>query len=132
MKIKIKKLILIMKNFCYINLSLLFLNFIYVIIFLLSLNFNQGLVYWFLFVAQIFYFGFWISKNIKFQLTIFSLIYLLWDCPLSIIIGKLGMGKTLLLTYLSEVMKLLTENIYSNYPIEEKGVKVLTFSNLTK
>lgn len=130
MKIKFKKLIFVIENFCYINLSLLSLNFIYVIIFLLSLNFNQGLVYWFLFGAQIFYFGFWILKNIKFQLSIFSLIYLLWDCPLSIIIGKLGMGKTLLLTYLSRVMKLLTENIYSNYPIEEKGVKVLTFNNL--
>lgn len=130
MKLKIKKLILVIENFCYINLSLLSLNLYYVIIFLVSLKFNQGFVFWILFVAQIFYFGFWLSRNIKFQLTIFSLIYLLWDCPLSIIIGKLGMGKTLLLTYLSRVMKLLTENIYSNYPIEEKGVKVLTFNNL--
>jgi hypothetical protein len=40
------------------------------------------------------------------------------------------MGKTLFLTYLSRVMKLLTENIYSNYPIQEEGVKVLTFNNL--
>ncbi len=49
---------------------------------------------------------------------------------MSVIIGKLGTGKTLLLTYLSQSMKLLTDEIYSNYPLEDGKVKVLTFKNL--
>ncbi|ALA97833.1 Spiroplasmavirus-related protein [Spiroplasma kunkelii CR2-3x] len=49
---------------------------------------------------------------------------------MSVIIGKLGTGKTLLLTYLLQVIKLLTDKIYSNYPLEDDKVKVLTFKNL--
>ncbi len=49
---------------------------------------------------------------------------------MSVIIGKLGTGKTLLLTYLSQSMKLLIDEIYTNYPLEDDKVKILTFKNL--
>ncbi|AXF95321.1 spiroplasma plectrovirus-related protein [Spiroplasma phoeniceum P40] len=64
------------------------------------------------------------------RLNAFRLVNFVWDNPLSVIIGKLGTGKTLLLTYLSQTMKLLTDEIYSNYPLEDDKVKVLTFKNL--
>nr|WP_167693730.1 hypothetical protein [Spiroplasma citri] len=71
-----------------------------------------------------------IVKNIFYQLNSFGLVNFVWDNPLSVIIGKLGTGKTLLLTYLSQTMKLLTDEIYSNYPLKDDKVKVLTFKNL--
>lgn len=129
-QIKMWKLLFMIKNFCYINLSLLFWNLIYSSVFLLSLKFQQGFAFYFLFALQVGYFIFWLYKHIVYQCNIFKLVRLVWDCPLSIIVGKLGTGKTLLLTYLSQVMKLLAENIYSNYPIEDEDVKVLTFNNL--
>ncbi len=75
-------------------------------------------------------FFWWLWKNIFYQLNAFRLVDFVWDNPLSVIIGKLGTGKTLLLTYLSQSMKLLTDEIYSNYPLEDDKVKVLTFKNL--
>ncbi|ALA98289.1 Spiroplasmavirus-related protein [Spiroplasma kunkelii CR2-3x] len=69
-------------------------------------------------------------KNIFYQLNAFRLVQFIWDNPLSVIIGKLGTGKTLLLTYLSQVMKLLTDKIYSNYPLEDDFY--LDFTDRTK
>ncbi|AXF95767.1 spiroplasma plectrovirus-related protein [Spiroplasma phoeniceum P40] len=89
-----------------------------------------GLVFWILFALQCVYFVWWLWKNIFYQLNAFRLVNFVWDNPLSVIIGKLGTGKTLLLTYLSQTMKLLTDEIYSNYPLEDDKVKVLTFKNL--
>nr|WP_245938372.1 hypothetical protein [Spiroplasma phoeniceum] len=42
-------------------------------------------------------------KNIFYQLNAFRLVNFVWDNPLSVIIGKLGTGKTLLLNYLSQM-----------------------------
>lgn len=72
----------------------------------------------------------WVWKIIYYQLNIIRLVYFIWYNSLSVIIGKLGTGKTLLLTFLSQVMKLLTKKIYSNYPIEDDIIKFLTFNNL--
>ena len=99
------------------------------LIWIISLN-CTGLVFWLLFVLQCVYFVWWVWKIIYYQLNIIRLVYFIWDNPLSVIIGKLGTGKTLLLTFLSQVMKLLTKKIYSNYPIEDDAIKLLTFNNL--
>ncbi|QCO23969.1 Spiroplasmavirus-related protein [Spiroplasma melliferum] len=124
-----KKFIFFLKNYCYISGSMFLFSLIDLLIWIISLNYI-GLVFWLLFVLQCVYFVWWLWKNIFYQLNAFRLVNFVWDNPLSVIIGKLGTGKTLLLTYLSETMKLLTDKIYSNYPLEDDKVKVLTFKNL--
>ncbi|KAI92357.1 hypothetical protein [Spiroplasma melliferum] len=124
-----KKFVFFLINFCYINGSMVLFSLIDLLIWIISLNYT-GLVFWLLFALQCVYFVWWLWKNIFYQLNAFRLVNFVWDNPLSVIIGKLGTGKTLLLTYLSETMKLLTDKIYSNYPLEDDKVKVLTFKNL--
>ncbi|WP_374696764.1 hypothetical protein [Spiroplasma endosymbiont of Polydrusus formosus] len=96
------------------------------LLWIISLNYT-GLVFLLLFDLQCVYFVWWIWKIIYYQLNAFCLVYFIWDNPLSVIIGKLGTGKTLFLTYLSQVMKLLTKRIYSNYPIEDNAIKLFNF-----
>ena len=124
-----KKFIFFWKNYCYISGSMLLFSLVDLLFWIISLNYT-GLVFWLLFALQCVYFVWWLWKNIFYQLNAFRLVNFVWDNPLSVIIGKLGTGKTLLLTYLSETMKLLTDKIYSNYPLEDDKVKVLTFKNL--
>ncbi|AXF96265.1 spiroplasma plectrovirus-related protein [Spiroplasma phoeniceum P40] len=124
-----KKFIFFFKNYCYISGSMLLFSLIDLLLWLISL-YCVGLVFWILFALQCVYFVWWLWKNIFYQLNSFGLVNFVWDNPLSVIIGKLGTGKTLLLTYLSQTMKLLTDEIYSNYPLEDDKVKVLTFKNL--
>ncbi|KAI92566.1 hypothetical protein [Spiroplasma melliferum] len=124
-----KKFIFLLKNYCYISGSMILFSLIDLLFWIISLNYT-GLVFWLLFALQCVYFVWWVWKNIFYQLNAFRLVNFVWDNPLSVIIGKLGTGKTLLLTYLSQTMKLLTDKIYSNYPLEDEKVKVLTFKNL--
>ncbi len=124
-----KKFAFFLINFCYINGSMVLFSLIDLLLWIISLNFT-GLVFWLLFVLQCVYFVWWVWKNVFYQLNVFRLVYFIWDNPLSVIIGKLGTGKTLLLTFLSQVMKLLTKKIYSNYSIEDDAIKLLTFNNL--
>ncbi|ALA98490.1 Spiroplasmavirus-related protein [Spiroplasma kunkelii CR2-3x] len=124
-----KKFIFFFKNYCYISGSMILFSLIDLLFWIISL-YCVGLVFWLLFALQCVYFVLWLWKNIFYQLNAFRLVQFIWYNPLSVIIGKLGTGKTLLLTYLSQVMKLLTDKIYSNYPLEDDKVKVLTFKNL--
>ncbi len=124
-----KKFILFLKNYCYISGSMVLFSLIDLLLWIISLNYT-GLVFWLLFALQCVYFVWRVWKNVFYQLNVFRLVYFIWDNPLSVIIGKLGTGKTLLLTFLSQVMKLLTKKIYSNYPIEDDEIKLLTFNNL--
>ncbi|WFG99188.1 hypothetical protein M1771_04385 [Spiroplasma citri] len=111
-----KKFIFFFKNYCYISGSMLLFSLIDLLLWIISL-YCVGLVFWILFALQCVYFVWWLWKNIFYQLNSFGLVNFVWDNPLSVIIGKLGTGKTLLLTYLSQTMKLLTDEIYSNYPL---------------
>ncbi|WP_237237956.1 hypothetical protein [Spiroplasma citri] len=124
-----KKFIFFFKNYCYISGSMFLFSLIDLLLWIISL-YCVGLVFWLLFALQCVYFVWWLWKNIFYQLSTFRLVQFIWDNPLSVIIGKLGTRKTLLLTYLSQTMKLLTDEIYSNYPLEDDKVKVLTFKNL--
>ncbi|UZQ33113.1 MAG: hypothetical protein OHM56_03990 [Spiroplasma phoeniceum] len=125
-----KKFVFFLINFCYINGSMVLFSLIDLLLWIISLNYT-GLVFWLLFALQFVYFVWWVWKNVFYQLNVFRLVHFIWDNPLSVIIGKLGTGKTLLLTFLSQVMKLLTKKIYSsNYPIEDDAIKLLTFNNL--
>ncbi|ALA97401.1 Spiroplasmavirus-related protein [Spiroplasma kunkelii CR2-3x] len=112
-----------------LNDTMLLFSLIYLLFWIIYL-YCVGLVFWLLFALQCVYFVWWLWKNIFYQLNAFRLVQFIWDNPLSVIIGKLGTGKTLLLTYLSQTMKLLTDEIYSNYTLEDDKVKVLTFKNL--
>ena len=78
---------------------------------------------------QLLYFFWWISINFKYQINTFALIATISQSPISLVIGKLGTGKTLFLTYLTEIMTIWADNIYSNYPIESKTAKIVTFKN---
>ncbi len=124
-----KKFVFFLINFCYISGSMFLFSLIDLLLWIISLNYT-GLVFWLLFALQSVYFIWWVLKNVFYQLNVFRLVYFIWDNPLSVIIGKLGTAKTLLLTFLSQVMKLLTKKIYSNYPIEDDAIKLLTFNNL--
>lgn len=98
-----KKFIFFLINFCYISGSMVLFSLIDLLLWIISLNYT-GLVFWLLFALQCVYFIWWLWKNIFYQLNVFRLVYFIWDNPLSVIIGKLGTGKTLLLTFLSQVM----------------------------
>ncbi len=124
-----KKFSLFLIKFCYISGPMVLFSLIYLLFWIISLNYT-GPFFWLLFYLHCVYFVWWLWKNIFYQLNVFRLVYFIWDNPLSVIIGKLGIGKILLLTFLSQVMKLLTKKIYSNYPLEYDKVKVLTFKNL--
>ncbi|WP_053391391.1 hypothetical protein [Spiroplasma kunkelii] len=124
-----KRFVFFFKNYCYINGLMLLFSLIDILFWIISW-YCVGLVFWLLFALQCVYFVWWLWENIFYQLNSFRLVQFIWDNPLPVIIGKLGTGKTLLLTYLSQTMKLLTDEIYSNYPLEDDKVKVLTFKNL--
>lgn len=127
-KINWKKWKLIWLNWCYINSSFVFFNILFFIIFSLSF-YLQGFWIIALFICEIIYFIWWLTKNIFYQINTFKLIEFIWQSPISLIIGKLGTGKTLLLTYLNEIMKLKTDSLYTNYPINDNKTKVITFRN---
>lgn len=91
---------------------------------------TTGLWYWVLFSIQCIYFLFFLWIHIKYQLSSHNLNNFIWDSPISLVIGKLGTGKTLFLAYLSEVMKHKAEHVYSNFPVDDKHTKLLTFNNL--
>ncbi|ALA98419.1 Spiroplasmavirus-related protein [Spiroplasma kunkelii CR2-3x] len=124
-----KKFIFFFKNYCYISGSMILYSLVNLLFWIISL-YCVGLVFWILFALQYVYFVWWLWKNIFYQLNTFCLVQFIWDNMLSVIIRKLGTGKTLLLNYLLQTMKLLTDEIYSNYPLEDEKVKVLTFKNL--
>ncbi len=93
-----KKFVFFLINFCYINSSIFLFSLIDLLLWIISLNYT-GLVFWLLFALQCVYFFWWIWKNVFYQLNVFRLVCFIWDNPLSVIIGKLGTGKTLLLTF---------------------------------
>ncbi len=124
-----KKFVFFLIYFCYISGSMILFSLIDLLLWIISLNYT-GLVFLLLFALQCVYFVWLIWKIIYYQLNAFQLVNFVWDNPLSVIIGKLGTGKNLFLTYLSQVMKLLTKRIYSNYLIEDNVIKLLTFNNL--
>lgn len=125
-RINWKKLKLIWLNWCYINSSFVFFNFLFFIVFGLTF-YLSGFWVIILVVLEVVYFIWWLWKNVFYQINAFKLVDFVWSSPISLIIGKLGTGKTLLLTYLNELMKLKTDSLYTNYPIQDKKTKVITF-----
>ncbi|WFG99766.1 hypothetical protein M1771_07145 [Spiroplasma citri] len=57
-----------------------------------------------------------------------KLIKIVKSSPISIINGALGTGKTLLMTYLSQIAKF--DNVYSNYFINDEKIGVLGLNHL--
>lgn len=125
-KVNCKKLKLVWLNWCYINSSFIIFNILYFFVFIISF-YSTGFWIIFLIILEIVYFSWWLWKNIFYQINTFKLIEFIWQSPISLIIGKLGTGKTLLLTYLNEIMKLKTDSLYTNYPIQDKKTKIITF-----
>lgn len=129
-KFVFKKVVLVFKNFIAINNSMLPLNLIYVFLGIINIFINN-FIWWIIFIIQSLYFLWWIWKNIYYQWNCFKFIDYIWDSPLSLIIGKLGTGKTLLLTYLNQYIEYKADHIFSNYPIDdEMRTKLITFKNL--
>ncbi len=124
-----KNLRLILINFAYINSSLTFFNFFYFIIFFFSYVWTGGFLVYVWLILEVAYFIFWLWKNIFYQLNNFRLRNFILDSPISMIIGKLGTGKTLLLTYLNEIMQTKSSHVYTNYPINDKNTKIITFKH---
>lgn len=110
-------------NFIYINARFLPLTILSIILYFLGQAYGS-------LILQGLYFLWIIWKNYKFQKDSFRSTRLIWDSPISLIIGKLGTGKTLYLTYLLKMIKLHAKHIYSNYPVLEKNAKLATFRNI--
>ncbi len=89
-----KKFIFFLKNFSYINGSMVLFSLIDLLLWIISLNYT-GLLFWLLFALQCVYFIWWIWKNVFYQLNVFRLVNSVRDNPLSVIIGKLEEGKKL-------------------------------------
>lgn len=120
---------IIVWNFIYINAKLLPLTILSVIVYYLGQKFS-GFVFWISLILQTLHFLWLCWKNYKFQVDVFKSTQLIYSSPITLIIGKLGTGKTLYLTYLMKTIKLYVDHIYSNYPVSQNKVKVATFRTI--